>query len=192
MPNARRANAPCVLVCESPQTTVMPGSVAPCSGPMTCTMPCRLSQEREIDLGAEAADVGVERLDLQCAKIGIARCLRPSASSACCGRRWRRSSRRATACARRCADLRRPAGWSPHGRGGDRCRAAPCRRPPVDDVAVPQLVVKRARVHGRPCRKRRSGRHFRAFRSAGPEVALSACVLTRQTGLACAFRPNPD
>ena len=35
MPCASAANAPCVLVCESPQTTVMPGSVAPCSGPMT-------------------------------------------------------------------------------------------------------------------------------------------------------------
>ena len=39
MPQARQANAPCVEVCESPQTTVMPGSVAPCSGPMTWTMP---------------------------------------------------------------------------------------------------------------------------------------------------------
>ena len=35
MPKARQANAPCVLVCESPHTTVMPGRVAPCSGPMT-------------------------------------------------------------------------------------------------------------------------------------------------------------
>ena len=38
-PNARAANAPCVLVCESPATTVMPGSVAPCSGPTTWMMP---------------------------------------------------------------------------------------------------------------------------------------------------------
>jgi len=44
MPCARQPNAPCVLVCESPHTTVMPGSVAPCSGPMTCTMPCRTSR----------------------------------------------------------------------------------------------------------------------------------------------------
>jgi hypothetical protein len=44
MPKARQPNAPCVLVCESPQTTVMPGSVAPCSGPITCTMPWRLSR----------------------------------------------------------------------------------------------------------------------------------------------------
>ena len=39
MPCARQANAPCVLVWVSPHTTVMPGSVAPCSGPMTWTMP---------------------------------------------------------------------------------------------------------------------------------------------------------
>jgi MoxR-like ATPase len=32
---AKAPNAPCVDVCESPQTTVMPGSVAPFSGPMT-------------------------------------------------------------------------------------------------------------------------------------------------------------
>ena len=44
MPNASAANAPCVLVCESPQTTVMPGSVAPLSGPITCTMPWRRSR----------------------------------------------------------------------------------------------------------------------------------------------------
>jgi hypothetical protein len=40
MPKARQPSAPCVLVCESPHTSVMPGSVAPCSGPITCTMPC--------------------------------------------------------------------------------------------------------------------------------------------------------
>ena len=44
MPNASAANAPWVLVCESPQTTVIPGSVAPCSGPITWTIPCRLSR----------------------------------------------------------------------------------------------------------------------------------------------------
>ena len=43
MPCASAPNAPWVLVCESPQTTVMPGSVAPCSGPITCTMPWPLS-----------------------------------------------------------------------------------------------------------------------------------------------------
>ncbi|MDT4850452.1 hypothetical protein FQZ97_846040 [compost metagenome] len=43
MPKASAPSAPCVLVCESPQTTVMPGRVAPCSGPITCTMPWRRS-----------------------------------------------------------------------------------------------------------------------------------------------------
>jgi hypothetical protein len=43
MPCASAPNAPWVEVCESPQTTVMPGRVAPCSGPITWTMPWRLS-----------------------------------------------------------------------------------------------------------------------------------------------------
>ena len=42
MPNASAPNAPCVEVCESPQTIVMPGCVTPSSGPITCTMPWRL------------------------------------------------------------------------------------------------------------------------------------------------------
>ena len=41
MPWAKAPNAPWVEVCESPQTTVMPGRVAPFSGPITCTMPWR-------------------------------------------------------------------------------------------------------------------------------------------------------
>ena len=40
MPNAMAPNAPWVEVCESPQTTVMPGWVSPSCGPTTCTMPC--------------------------------------------------------------------------------------------------------------------------------------------------------
>ena len=43
MPNASAPKAPCVLVCESPQTIVMPGWVSPCCGPITCTMPCPAS-----------------------------------------------------------------------------------------------------------------------------------------------------
>ncbi len=39
MPNASAPNAPCVEVCESPHTTVMPGWVSPSCGPMTWTMP---------------------------------------------------------------------------------------------------------------------------------------------------------
>ena len=43
MPNASAPNAPCVDVCESPQTIVMPGWVMPSCGPITCTMPCSAS-----------------------------------------------------------------------------------------------------------------------------------------------------
>mmetsp|Transcript_4003 Transcript_4003/g.14241 ORF Transcript_4003/g.14241 Transcript_4003/m.14241 type:complete len:229 (-) Transcript_4003:353-1039(-) len=43
MPKAREPKAPCVEVCESPQTMVMPGCVKPCSGPITCTIPWRVS-----------------------------------------------------------------------------------------------------------------------------------------------------
>ena len=43
MPWASAPKAPCVEVWLSPQTIVVPGSVKPCSGPMTWTMPCRLS-----------------------------------------------------------------------------------------------------------------------------------------------------
>jgi hypothetical protein len=41
MPKASAPNAPCVLVWLSPHTIVVPGSVRPSSGPMTCTMPWR-------------------------------------------------------------------------------------------------------------------------------------------------------
>ncbi len=43
MPNASAPNAPCVEVCESPQTIVMPGWVIPSCGPITWTMPCSAS-----------------------------------------------------------------------------------------------------------------------------------------------------
>jgi len=39
MPKAIAPNAPCVEVCESPQTMVMPGWVRPNCGPITCTTP---------------------------------------------------------------------------------------------------------------------------------------------------------
>jgi hypothetical protein len=39
MPNASAPNAPWVEVCESPQTTVVPGCVSPSSGPIMWTMP---------------------------------------------------------------------------------------------------------------------------------------------------------
>ncbi len=40
IPKANAPNAPCVDVCESPHTIVMPGLVSPSSGPITCTIPC--------------------------------------------------------------------------------------------------------------------------------------------------------
>ena len=40
IPNAMAPNAPCVAVCESPQTMTFPGCVSPRSGPTTWTMPC--------------------------------------------------------------------------------------------------------------------------------------------------------
>ena len=41
IPNASAPNAPCVEVCESPQTIVIPGCVSPSSGPITWTIPSR-------------------------------------------------------------------------------------------------------------------------------------------------------
>ena len=41
IPTASAPKAPWVAVCESPQTTVIPGCVTPSSGPITCTIPCR-------------------------------------------------------------------------------------------------------------------------------------------------------
>ena len=41
IPKASAPNAPCVEVCESPHTIVMPGWVSPSCGPMTWTMPWR-------------------------------------------------------------------------------------------------------------------------------------------------------
>ena len=43
MPKAMAPNAPCVAVCESPHTTVVPGWVRPSWGPTTWTMPCSRS-----------------------------------------------------------------------------------------------------------------------------------------------------
>ena len=43
MPCASAPKAPWVEVWLSPHTMVVPGSVKPCSGPITCTMPWRTS-----------------------------------------------------------------------------------------------------------------------------------------------------
>ena len=72
MPKASAPKAPCVEVWLSPQTMVVPGSVKPCSGPMTCTMPWRISSLVEI-FDAEFRRVALQRLDLDAAlRIGDA------------------------------------------------------------------------------------------------------------------------
>ena len=38
IPKASAPKAPCVAVCESPHTHVLPGTVKHCSGPIVCTM----------------------------------------------------------------------------------------------------------------------------------------------------------
>ena len=48
MPNASAPNAPCVEVCESPQTIVIPGCVRPSSGPITWTIPRARCRSRSI------------------------------------------------------------------------------------------------------------------------------------------------
>ncbi len=63
MPWASAPNAPCVEVWLSPQTMVVPGSVKPCSGPTTWTMPWRLSSSLII-LDAEVAGILGQRLHL--------------------------------------------------------------------------------------------------------------------------------
>ena len=50
MPCASAPKAPCVEVWLSPQTMVVPGSVKPCSGPITCTMPCRMSRSSKYSM----------------------------------------------------------------------------------------------------------------------------------------------
>src|SRR3954452_24473243 len=79
MPNASAPKAPCVDVCESPQTMVMPGWVTPSSGPMMWTMPgrrepsgcgaeegdeARARRAERVDRDPELACVPLERLDL--------------------------------------------------------------------------------------------------------------------------------
>ena len=149
MPNASAANAPCVLVCESPQTTVIPGSVAPCSGPITWTMPWRRSRNGKYAFAPCALHVGVERLDLR-ARDRIARCRR---LQSLVGVLWS-----AVATIEPTRHGLRPASRKPFV--GLRARhlvdevavdveQRRAVRLGANDVAVPELVVERACVHGR-------------------------------------------
>ena len=66
MPCASAPKAPWVEVWLSPQTMVVPGSVKPCSGPTTWTMPWRLSSSLKYLTPNSAALLG-QRLDLDAA-----------------------------------------------------------------------------------------------------------------------------
>ena len=60
MPNASAPSAPWVEVWQSPHTIIMPGWVRPCSGPTTCTMPCRaVVQAEQRDAGRRGVRVQV-------------------------------------------------------------------------------------------------------------------------------------
>ena len=125
MPWASAPKAPCVEVWLSPQTMVVPGSVKPCSGPTTWTMPWRLSSSLKYSMPNSLAFLR-QRLDLDAAfRIG-------DALLAVGGRHvvvddGERLLRARAPCGRSCAGPRRPAGSSPRGRDGGRYRAGRCR-----------------------------------------------------------------
>ena len=67
MPNASAPNAPCVEVCESPQTTVMPGWVRPELGADDVD-DALVGVAEAVDADAELLGVGAERVDLRAAR----------------------------------------------------------------------------------------------------------------------------
>ena len=148
MPCASAPKAPCVEVWLSPQTMVMPGRVKPCSGPMMWTMPWRLSCSSKYSTPKSRGVLG-QRLDLDAA-FRVVDAAASGRWSARCGRRRPASSPGARTLRPVSAGLRRPAGSSPRARGGGRYRGGRCRPSlSVDDMVVPDLVVERARRHGR-------------------------------------------
>ena len=135
--SASAPKAPWVEVWLSPQTMVVPGSVKPCSGPITCTMPWRRSRSSVI-FDAEVARVLGERLR------SAARALRIVDALDAVGRRHvvidhgERLLRAAHLAAPPCAGPRTPAGSSPHARGGGRYRSGRCRQAPRAPGARPR------------------------------------------------------
>ncbi len=71
MPCASAPNAPCVEVWLSPQTMVVPGSVKPCSGPITWTMPWRLSNSLKYSMPNSLAFSAITLHLLDAFRIGI-------------------------------------------------------------------------------------------------------------------------
>ena len=105
-------------------------------------------EEREVRLRAARLDVGVERLDLR-ARDRIADALRPVRGRRVVvgggdDRRARQGLRPA-----RLAGPRTPAGWSPRGRDGGRCTAAPCRRIRRERRGCPRACRTAYVAHGR-------------------------------------------
>ena len=83
MPNAIAPKAPCVEVCESPQTIVMPGWVRPSRGPTTWTMPLLDVTER---VQADAELLGVA--SAACPPGSSTRGPRWACPSRACGTLW--------------------------------------------------------------------------------------------------------
>ena len=151
MPNASAPNAPCVLVCESPHTTVMPGSVAPFSGPITCTMPWRLVEERKVRRRPVRLDVGVERHDLQLAgRVGdaVVAALPAGGGRVVVGRGHHRTHAPHLAAGQAQALVGLRAGHLVHQVPVD-VEDGGAVFLGVDDVVVPDFVVQRAGGHGR-------------------------------------------
>ena len=126
MPNASAPNAPWVEVCESPQTTVMPGWVRP---------ELRADQVHDALVGvaervepdAELGAVVAQRLDLGAARrVGDRLVDVERRDVVVLGRD--REVRAGGPGGRRAADRRTPAGWSPRAPGAGRCRAGRARR----------------------------------------------------------------
>ena len=169
MPKASAPSAPWVEVCESPQTIVRPGWVSPSCGPMTCTMPWPASpigMQPDAELGAVLA----QRLDLRARdRVGhraarAGRAGTPGPVMPVVGTLWSsvamvRSG--GAPCGWPPAARRRPAGWSPRGRGEGRCRAGRARLP-------------RCAPRGRPRSSPRACGRTHAAISSG--LALCICV----------------
>ena len=106
---------------------------------------------------------------------------RRPAWSACCGRRRRWWRRGGAPGGSPCAGPRRPAGWSPRGRGDGRCRSRRCRRPGDGRRGCPRSSRtgcaaaaagrRRGRLlaerHGAPTSCRRPWRRARCLSSLG-------------------------
>ena len=120
MPWASAPKAPWVEVWLSPQTIVVPGQGEALLGPDDVD-DALAAVELVVIFDAELARVLGERLDLLRGSRDR-RCRRCGRWSGCCGRRRRASSPARAPCGRSCAGPRTPAGSSPRGRDGGRCR----------------------------------------------------------------------